>query len=126
MMFRKLVVVITILCMVSCMKRFYTTKRTDSEKLHQLQEPSIHSVVTGEGDTVEFDPPAVLQDTMVVGNTTDSTAVEIPLSQVHYANIRKIDELKLLTYLGAGMVGTALGLIASFYLIIWLSGHEEF
>jgi hypothetical protein len=108
------------------MGRFYTNKRVDPEELKKHPEPSIHSIVNFDGDTVGFEPPAVLQDTMVVGNTTDSAAVEIPMSQVHYANIRKIDELKLLAYLGAGIVGTALGLIAGFYLIIWLSGHEEF
>jgi hypothetical protein len=108
------------------MGKFYTVKKVDPEKLTQLQAPVIHSVVTIEDDTVAFDPAASLLDSTVSGFSMDSTSVEIPLSRVHYANIRKIDELKFLAYLGAGMVGTALGLIASFYLIIWLSGHEEF
>ena len=114
------VAAIVLVCMVSCMGMFYTKKRIDPEELHQISEPSIHSVVTIEGDTVEFEPPAALRDTMVVGITTDSATVKIPLSQVHYVNVRKIDELKLLGSCSAGLLGAVLGAVLAFYLLIWI------
>lgn len=117
---RRLIVAAVLACMVSCMGRFYTVKKVFPEKLKQLPAPSIHSVVTIEGDTVEFDPAASLQDSAVSGFSMDSTTIEIPISRVHYANIRKIDELKLLAYCAAGLLGAVLGIVCAFHIIIWM------
>jgi hypothetical protein len=106
------------------MGRFYTVKKVDPEKLTQLQAPSIHSVVTIEGDTVAFDPVASLQDSTVSGFSMDSTAVEIPLARVHYANIRKIDDLKLLASCAAGLLGAAIGLVLGIWLVIWMESKN--
>jgi hypothetical protein len=80
--------------------------------------------VTIEDDTVAFDPAASLLDSTVSGLSMDSTSVEIPLSQVHYASIRKIDELKFLAYCAAGLLGSAIGLVLGVWLVIWIESKN--
>lgn len=124
MAWRRCVACLTTLCMVSCMGRFYTKKQITPDELTKHPEPHIHSVITVDGDAVEFEPPALLQDSVVIGCVKDGTPMEIPLSRVYKLEVRKVDEAKMLACCAAGSLGAILGTVLGIWLVILIESNN--
>ena len=52
----------------------------------------IFTVITVDGEVLEFEPRAVLEDSSIVGTLSDGTAVRIPLDRVSKVYTKKMDD----------------------------------
>ena len=121
MVWKRCVVSVTVLCMVSCMGRFYSKQRIDRERLEEHPTYTIYTATTDDGEVFEFEPSAVLQDSLIRGELKDGSLVEIPISHVHSVYVRKLDDMKVL----AGCAGATLGLIIGLGLLFYLAAREH-
>jgi hypothetical protein len=94
-MFRKIIAGLTLACFIVSLQGCYHNRKIDLERLEEHPEYTITTVITVDGEVVEFEregaKAAVLRDQEISGYSRDGRLRVIPLSQVRMIYVRKFD-----------------------------------
>jgi hypothetical protein len=64
------------------------------DEIAQNPKCPMFTVITVDGEVLEFEPRAVLEDGVIFGTLTDGTAVRIPLERVSKVYASRMDDTK--------------------------------
>ncbi len=92
-MFRKVIISVTLLCLIVCMQGCYSNYAIVIEKLEQRQDHKNMTIVTIDGEVYEFNSLYVYDD-YIEGYACDTTLVRIPIEKVQSARILGFDLTK--------------------------------
>ena len=109
MVWRRLLAGVAAVALVVSSHGCYSKYLMSREEIAQNPKCPIFSVITAEGDVLEFEPRAVVEDSVILGTLTDGTAVRIPLERVSKVYARRTDATKTTaTCCAAGVVAALL------------------
>lgn len=112
-MFKKIIVLFTLLCFVLTLAGCYTQKKVLRQEIHRFPDYCISKVELLDKEIIQFDTkkgraPVIVED-RIEGFLKDGTPESIPLSSVHEVYLIKPDNKKLLYWI----VGTSA--VAAFF-----------
>ena len=87
---RRIAACITLMCLFGC----YSMQAIPREQLAENSKYPIYAVITEDEQHLEFDPNAVMEDSVISGQLKNGPTVSIALSQVSMAYVRKPDDFK--------------------------------
>lgn len=123
MVWRRLLASVAALALLVSSHGCYSKYSMSREEIAQNPKCSIFTVITVEGDVLEFEPRAVVEDSVIFGTLTDGTAVRIPLERVSMVYASRMDATKTTTACCAAGGATALLLMGlAFVIFLTLPG----
>ena len=90
MLWRRIAACITLMCLVGC----YSMQAIPREQLAENSKYSIYAVITDDEQYLEFEPNAVMEESVISGQLKSGPTVRIGLWQVSMAYVRKQDDFK--------------------------------
>lgn len=112
MVFRKIIVSLTLSCFILCIQGCYSNRLISRKALEHHPEYQISAIVTVDGAVFEFAPEATLQDSMIVGFLKYDGLKEVSLSQVKTVYIRRMDPVtSCLTVIGVSAAAVGIGFL---------------
>lgn len=112
MLMRRIVASTTIISMLICLYGCYSTRLMYRSELEDNREYKVSAVVTYEGEYFEFEPSAVIADSLVVGKLVGGGFKEIPLEQVKMVHIKMMDPaMSCLAAIGVTTAAIGLGIL---------------
>ena len=92
-MWRSSIALITIICIFSCSCTPYTIQLIDHQEMKDNADYRIAAVITKSGEYLEFDPDAVLKDSLIVGYVSDGPSISVALADVDSIYVRRESHL---------------------------------
>ena len=88
-MWRSSIALITIICIFSCSCAPYTIQLIERQEMMDNPDYRIAAVITKSGEYLEFDPDAVLKDSLIVGYVSDGPSISVALANVDSIYVKK-------------------------------------
>ena len=92
-MWRSVTAFTTIVCLLVCSCASYTMQLIDHQEMMNNPDYKIAAVITKAGEYLEFDPDAVLKDSLIVGYVSDGPSISVALSDVDSIYVRRESHL---------------------------------
>jgi hypothetical protein len=119
MVWKRILASVTLLALVVSLEGCYSKYLMSRQEIAENPRSPIFTVITVDGEVLEFEPRAVLEDSSIIGTLLDGTAVRIPLDHVSKVYAKKMDDSKTIATCCAA--GGITGLLAIVLLMVGLA-----
>lgn len=117
---RKIVAIMLVICFLTITLDCHSREFISRGEIEAHPEYPIFVVLTADGDVLEFEQSAVLEDSVIKGILKDGTIVEVPVRSVNMVYAGKFDQSRSGAYfcLGGGTALVLAGLAATGLMLI--------
>jgi hypothetical protein len=127
MHWRKIVVGITLSCMLFVHSGCYSINLVNRQEMAEHPNYPIIAVITSDGEYLEFEPEASLKDSVIIGRLVEGPTVELTLAEVDSIYVKKAEKYDHKEYQKYVCCISCLGIVITLIIVVtnWIEKAVE-